>query len=819
MLAAAHAASPGGCSRNESTRVVSSCARLWPSRSSAPLSVVSVLNYMATAAAALFNWADYHLLLGLEHMVFVDNNCGAAAAAARGGGAETVRGRRRRHAGDGVPLPRVQRQLWRAAAALPCAREGGGGAAAARSPPLQHARACYRRRRVRGAAKPARDAGDGGDVAADRAGVRREPAVAQLRRRRLRVPAADGGGEQLHAPRAAVAGGVLRPAPPLCGGSDPRRRRHRARRAGLPQREDRLLLVADAAVRHVRVRRQRHSNKTEVRPLGHECQASCLGGTHFTNCANLRHARLPTATKLFSDAPARRFLHANGRLPPTMVADEMCHSFSGASGDPIASGLASGGVWINHYQFQSLEHWEAKKARGRTNMNRKRKGSPPPYFNAVEDAAGALALRSASARWPRRRCATAWRANSRCCPARPPPRRRDSRGRRPLPTRSSTTGGRGGGLRWGGSAASTSTSSLAGCAACSSSTLAAPPARASLIGSRGRSAAPQAPERIDQWELGARRAHPRAPAHCQQRRGGRRDAAPQLRVRRGRDPTAGRQQRLRPRDSRARASVVRDRGDLARAAPARRAPSVPAVQAAREAVRPRPRRVPAAVLRRERASHRPVRRRRRPARRVRVEPHRPESDEIRRERGGPRLARGHRRVPRRNLPQRAVHARAARPRGRPAAAGQRERGRPRRREGGARQPRRRDADVGDRDGAVCARAPRACAGPRLPHHAVAFDGVRRRGPSRADRRARTAQPPRCAAVRPRHPHAPRTRGPGGAAAESAAAAAFAIARRTTRRRAARRRSSCARPPTLPTRCTRSARWCRAPSRAAAGSAR
>ena len=92
-----------------------------------------------------------------------------------------------------------------------------------------------------------------------------------------------------------------------------------------------------------------------------ECQASCLGGTHFTNCANLRHARLPTATKLFSDAPARRFLHANGRLPPTMVADEMCHSFSGASGDPIASGLSLGGVWINHYQFQSLEHWEAKK--------------------------------------------------------------------------------------------------------------------------------------------------------------------------------------------------------------------------------------------------------------------------------------------------------------------------------------------------------------------------------------------------------------------------------------------------------------------------
>ena len=235
-------------------RVVSSCARLWPSRSSAPLSVVSVL-FLANAE----NGGPRLLQLGRLPPAPRPGAHGVRRQQLRrggggggGGGAETVRGRRRRHAGDGVPLPRVQRQLWRAAAALPCAREGSGGAAAAQSPPLQHARACYRRRRVRGAAKPARDAGDGGDVAADRAGVRREPAVAQLRRRRLRVPAADGGGEQLHAPRAAVAGGVLRPAPPLCGGSDPRRRRHRARRAGLPQRQDRLLLVADAAVRHVR---------------------------------------------------------------------------------------------------------------------------------------------------------------------------------------------------------------------------------------------------------------------------------------------------------------------------------------------------------------------------------------------------------------------------------------------------------------------------------------------------------------------------------------------------------------------------------------
>ena len=255
------------------------------------------------------------------------------------------------------------------------------------------------------------------------------------------------------------------------------------------------------------VRRRRHSNKTEVSAARARVPGSCLGGTHFTNCANLRHARLPTATKLFSDAPARRFLHANGRLPPTMVADEMCHSFSGASGDPIASGLASGGVWINHYQFQSLEHWEAKKARGRTSMNRKRKGSPPPYFNAVEDAAGALALQRASARWPRRRCATAWRAilaaarlarrrgaDSRCAAALCHPR-------------SSTTGGRGGGALGVGA---TSISSLAGCAACSSSKLYGS-AGSSLFDWLTRTPASASTRTHRSMGTGARRAHPRPP--------------------------------------------------------------------------------------------------------------------------------------------------------------------------------------------------------------------------------------------------------------------------------------------------------------------
>ena len=234
------------------------------------------------------------------------------------------------------------------------------------------------------------------------------------------------------------------------------------------------------------VRRQRHSNKTEVRPLGHECQASCLGGTHFTNCANLRHARLPTATKLFSDARrGASFTPTAGCR--TMVADEMCHSFRRV-GRPDRLRPR-----VGRRLDQSLSVPEPRALGGEESAR-------PHQHEPQAEGVAAAVLQRCRGRRRRARTAAAHRrgglgaaarllgANSRCCPARPRPWRRGSRVRRPLPTRSSTTGGRGGGLRWGGSAASTSISSLAGCAACSSSTLAAPPARASLIGSRGRSA-------------------------------------------------------------------------------------------------------------------------------------------------------------------------------------------------------------------------------------------------------------------------------------------------------------------------------------------
>ena len=76
----AAAAADGACPA-ESARAVPSCGKLWadagvvrdPTR---PYDVVSVMNFKATAPAALVNWADYHLLFGLQHLVFVDNNCG-----------------------------------------------------------------------------------------------------------------------------------------------------------------------------------------------------------------------------------------------------------------------------------------------------------------------------------------------------------------------------------------------------------------------------------------------------------------------------------------------------------------------------------------------------------------------------------------------------------------------------------------------------------------------------------------------------------------------------------------------------------------------
>ena len=63
--------------KKESLEAPLACASLWDSpEPDGPLDVVSVLNFKGTPPSTLANWADYHLLHGVQHMVFVDNNCG-----------------------------------------------------------------------------------------------------------------------------------------------------------------------------------------------------------------------------------------------------------------------------------------------------------------------------------------------------------------------------------------------------------------------------------------------------------------------------------------------------------------------------------------------------------------------------------------------------------------------------------------------------------------------------------------------------------------------------------------------------------------------
>ena len=69
--------------------------------------------------------------------------------------------------------------------------------------------------------------------------------------------------------------------------------------------------------------------------------------------------------------------------------------------------LSARRLWINHYAFQSAAHWEQKKARGRTNLLPPRVGGVPPSYDRVVDqyAIELLARRIANvAHAPLRNC-------------------------------------------------------------------------------------------------------------------------------------------------------------------------------------------------------------------------------------------------------------------------------------------------------------------------------------------------------------------------------------------------------------------------------
>ena len=47
--------------------------------------------------------------------------------------------------------------------------------------------------------------------------------------------------------------------------------------------------------------------------------------------------------------------------------------------------LSHSRMWINHYAFQSAEHWETKKMRGRTNLLPSRVGGVPASYERLLD--------------------------------------------------------------------------------------------------------------------------------------------------------------------------------------------------------------------------------------------------------------------------------------------------------------------------------------------------------------------------------------------------------------------------------------------------
>ena len=71
--------------------------------------------------------------------------------------------------------------------------------------------------------------------------------------------------------------------------------------------------------------------------------------------------------------------------------------------------LTSVRFWINHYAFQSEEHWEAKKLRGRTNLLPSRQGAVPKSYERLFDPTALALLQrriEAVAQPPLRECLT-----------------------------------------------------------------------------------------------------------------------------------------------------------------------------------------------------------------------------------------------------------------------------------------------------------------------------------------------------------------------------------------------------------------------------
>eukprot|EP00966_Prymnesium_polylepis_P311747 7203611-Prymnesium_polylepis.1 len=69
-----------------------------------------------------------------------------------------------------------------------------------------------------------------------------------------------------------------------------------------------------------------------------------------------------------------------------------CAQEEGPSTACQAMGVKGHKAWINHYAFQSEEHWELKKLRGRTNKLPSRRGKVPKTYDKIIDMIGLRVL-------------------------------------------------------------------------------------------------------------------------------------------------------------------------------------------------------------------------------------------------------------------------------------------------------------------------------------------------------------------------------------------------------------------------------------------
>ena len=148
--------------------------------------------------------------------------------------------------------------------------------------------------------------------------------------------------------------------------------------------------------------------RTKVGGYSHFCPLPCRS-TYYHSASKINGRQHSSqqlscgSSKAWDDDPVKRWkllrrASTNSSISPqaAVILELMsplgarCATLNGVTGlySGRAPGLADGGIWINHYAFQSEERWKTKKLRGRTNLQKKRSGEISPFYSTIVDTNG-----------------------------------------------------------------------------------------------------------------------------------------------------------------------------------------------------------------------------------------------------------------------------------------------------------------------------------------------------------------------------------------------------------------------------------------------